>query len=983
MKPDSCVGCACQPHGRDFSSVEGTGANGVLIVGEASGESEQRDQLPFRPYAAAGGVLERAFRRMSLSRASFSITNVLRCRPRNNWLEKAPWEYSATQQCRPNLAQVIRERRPRAILALGNIPTRELTGVAGEKLGVGYLAGYVLPLQPDLEWNAEGRTPVVVSFHPSFLRHGKMAYFGQFCRTLRRAVGVAAGTDRDWQWVDPETPPKELHYVDRPGVDRAESFLRRVESNPSLVLSYDIETAESVSLDEDAREGFADTEVRLIQFAVGDGVEARESIALDWDGPYKAIASRILRSPNPKCGHNVWLFDNRVLRAAGQREGLDLIPRGEVHDTLAMFHHWQPDLPAHLQFAAQFINFPFPWKHLAATDISFYGCCDVDATLRLYLFLRDALSRENLWDGYRSQVHEVRPVLAAMEDRGLPIDDAARLALDADFTAAQGTLGDEIRGLAPVAACRVHPAAGYKGIPPEVKAWAKGRGLDADALPADWYDGLTAFRFRESASGEDPGEWYRYERRAFEVAEVDEVSGEPVTKLGTARWCRVYDFNPNSRPQVIAYMKAKGHKVPKDVHREDAEGNAPETTNEKELRRLANRTGDTFYLKVIEYRGFTKLRGTYIDGFAPAADGCVHTTFTFDTAIAQLSSRNPNVQNFTKLKPTPQLAKAMRGMVAAKEGKVLTEWDLKSCHVLTLGFLAEDANWMRLARLDMHSFVAGHFLGLWNALDILHESDAELLARFKQLKANPAWKLVRDDQAKHGILGIGNGLQAKGLFERYMEQFQARACPACQGTRQVAGVRGPKRCMTCGGTGLQSGMAIAAEVLNVARLIGPKVFAWQERVQRQAHDDRCLRSPFGHMRRFYEVYRWDAKKMAWGHGDQAEEAIAYLLSNVAHAHMREIMKKIDRAGLAKKYGMCNQIHDALMFHFDEGLLDEHVADIYPIMTHASEVLKNQTAPDGLWIDCEASVGKRWSEMKAITTPKREEVRDGATQLHAV
>ena len=32
-----------------------------------------------------------------------------------------------------------------------------------------------------------------------------------------------------------------------------------------------------------------------------------------------------------------------------------------------MFHHWQPDLPAHLQFAASFIRFPFPWKHLTAT----------------------------------------------------------------------------------------------------------------------------------------------------------------------------------------------------------------------------------------------------------------------------------------------------------------------------------------------------------------------------------------------------------------------------------------------------------------------------------------------------------------------------------------------------------------------------------------------------------------------------------------
>ena len=68
---------------------------------------------------------------------------------------------------------------------------------------------------------------------------------------------------------------------------------------------------------------------------------------------------------------------------------------------------------------------------------------------------------------------------------------------------------------------------------------------------------------------------------------------------------------------------------------------------------------------------------------------------------------------------------------------MLSEWDFKSCHVLTLGFLSEDANYLRLARLDMHSFVTGHALKLWDGPTILRESDDELMARFKWLKANP------------------------------------------------------------------------------------------------------------------------------------------------------------------------------------------------------------------------------------------------------
>ena len=58
-KPSTCQGCAFESAGTDFSAVEVTGANGVLRVGEASGEAEARDCLPFRPYAPAGSLVER------------------------------------------------------------------------------------------------------------------------------------------------------------------------------------------------------------------------------------------------------------------------------------------------------------------------------------------------------------------------------------------------------------------------------------------------------------------------------------------------------------------------------------------------------------------------------------------------------------------------------------------------------------------------------------------------------------------------------------------------------------------------------------------------------------------------------------------------------------------------------------------------------------------------------------------------------------
>jgi hypothetical protein len=865
----------------------------------------------------------------------FSLTNVCRCRPKNNWLEGNPHEYSALRHCRPNLDAAIAERKPKVILALGGVALRELTGLSGEKLGISYLTGYPLPTTDGV--------PVIGGFHPSYLRQGHMSHVGHFMRVIQRALNIASGKDKQWVWgIDPDDMHTwgDLQYVLHPSLDLARALRNHILDNPNLVIAEDIETPESASMDEDAREGFMNTEIRQVQFSIGKG----HGMAMPWEGEYRQIALDIINSSNPKYGHNWAAYDHKVIRAACAREGLTYAPQGMVLDTLDMFHHWQPDLPAHLQFASSFINFPFPWKHLHTIEHEpFYGCVDVDSDWQLGEFLVRVLKQDDLWGddtrGYLGQVYHVRPVLARMEERGVPIDDAARLKLGAEFKIASEELAQHLMARYPESAKKLDA---YKTFPPELKKLPEAEWGKLFREPDKWKCKCGRDNKMDSAQcgkcGKDqdqgsvkPGKWYRYGQREVDVPALG-TDGNPTTERAM-RWCYIPEFNPNSTPQVIAYMMAKGHKVPKDKHREDAEGNQKDTTAAKELQRLANRTGDDFYLKVIEYRGLTKMRGTYVDGFVPHADGCVHTTFTFDTGIGQLSSRNPNVQNFPKLKPTQQLADAMRAMIAAKPGHIISEWDYKSCHALTLGFLAESERYMRLARLDIHSFTAGHFLRCWDGNRILHESDEALMERFEWLKSDPERKRVRDDQAKHAILGIGNGLKAKGLYERYLESFP-----------------GP------------GGMKTAQKFLDILeKELFPEVFEWQRRMQNLAHDQQFLKTEFGHIRRFYEVFRWDGKKGCWGHGDQAEQAISFWLSNIAFGHIREGLKQLHRTGLAEKYGLINNVHDSYIFHFPAHMLDEHVAEVYPILIAPSTVLKHpRICPDGLVIGVEASAGPNWA-----------------------
>lgn len=539
----------------------------------------------------------------------------------------------------------------------------------------------------------------------------------------------------------------------------------------------------------------------------------------------------------------------------------------------------------------------------------------------------------------------------------------------------EGSIEDGIRTIGlierfPESAKKLDP---YKTFPPELKKLPEAEWSRLFKEPDKWKcrckrENKTEIQScgkcgRPQEEGKiKAGKWYRYGQR--EVIETSADIDLKLTESKAIRWCYIPEFNPNSRDMVIAYMKAKGHRVPKSKI-EDEDGNQKDTTAAKELQRLAVKTDDDFYLKVIEYRGLTKLRGTYVDGFRPGADGRVHTTFTFQTAIAQLSARNPNTTNFPKLKPTPKLAKALRGMICADEGHVIAEVDFKSCHVITLGLLAGDENYTRLGRLDIHSAVAGHFLGHWDLNQIIKETDDELMRRFRWLKSDPERKRVRDDQAKHGILGIGNGLRAKGLYERYMESFPSRACPMCSGSGKVAGIRGLKNCPTCKGSGRQSGLQIAEAVLATCEQLFPRVFEYQEAQVMEAHTKQKLTTPFGHLRRFYEAKIWNNKKKGgpgWDHGDQSEEAVAYRLANTAHAHMREVMKDLARLGLDAKYNLFNMIHDSLMLLPREDMLAEFVREVIPVMTAPSKVMP------GLWLGVEASYGRRWNQMRDLEIP---------------
>ena len=132
-----------------------------LIVGEAPGEQEDAQGLPF--VGPAGQLLDQMLKAVGLSRDSHDgggvyIVNTLKCRPPAN-RNPQPQELI---QCAPWLQRQIELLQPAVILAMGRFAAqsllKELPGI--EHAPLGRLRGTV--------HTSHGR-PVVVSYHPAYL----------------------------------------------------------------------------------------------------------------------------------------------------------------------------------------------------------------------------------------------------------------------------------------------------------------------------------------------------------------------------------------------------------------------------------------------------------------------------------------------------------------------------------------------------------------------------------------------------------------------------------------------------------------------------------------------------------------------------------------------------------------------------------------------------------------------------------------------
>ena len=171
----------------------------------------------------------------------------------------------------------------------------------------------------------------------------------------------------------------------------------------------------------------------------------------------------------------------------------------------------------------------------------------------------------------------------------------------------------------------------------------------------------------------------------------------------------------------------------------------------------------------------------------------------------------------------------------------LIEADWRGIEAVLVGwFTGGDPDYMRLARLGVHSFMASHMLG--RPAD-LQWSDSDLSLAFKEIKHTE--RKVYDD-AKHTVHGTNYG-----MGPRLMSDMLPR-CPR----RRRSGCR--RFTLTCF-----------------------QMRQWQRATLDRAAKECKLRNPFGYEMSFWEVQQWDRKQAWWTLGEDAKSAIAFLPRDTA------------------------------------------------------------------------------------------------------
>ena len=623
-------------------------------------------------------------------------------------------------------------------------------------------------------------------------------------------------------------------------------------------ISVDIETYGKEKDDIDEEEN-EQAEIARIGFAWEN-----YAVSVPFTSDYLVDIGRVLCADNEKI---FWLaeFDVPRIKKAG------FAIHGRIIDAKRAWQFLQPGLPKEdkpnrLSFVAPLYCNVSPWKHLSHEQPAYYNAKDNAVTLRIMNGIEADLRSRGMWDAFITDVVTLLPVLERIGNNGLPVSierqDEVRNYLTYIETGAMLLLQEEV----PSELRLPHPKNGYVRAPKNT-------------------DSMVQRKFKDK-------------------------KGNTVE-----RWCKLRPFLPNSQKQVTAYLLAKGYQIPKDSRTGKA------TTGAKGIRSLARRYKDRVLEAVLNFRKAHKITGTYLWPIDP--DGRVRTHFDF-TYTGRLRSFNVNLQNMPKPREgdDDKLAALMRSTIVAPSGYTLIEADYSSAEPVMLGHYADDPDFIKAARLGIHTVFASVILG--QPLDVMVATKLDVDVVKKEAKAKTIGQESVYNIAKKCVMGL---LYKMG--PRLMQSMYPEAFPHIKDAEKMQTL--------------------------LYDTVAKNIKKWQDDIIMKVAREHWIQSPFGHGLWLWNVLAYNSLKKQWELGEDAKKAVAFLPQHSVGIKTRRDMLALKN--MAYDGRLILQIHDSLWFLAENRKVEETVHDVTEVMTAPIPEL------GGLSLDIEVVMGISGEMMK--------------------
>lgn len=583
---EHCENCSYQGTGIRRVLPDGSGANGVMLVGDSPWTDEVATGRPF--VGASGKWLDATLAKRGLNREDFLVTNGgTWCKPPTLGMNDDPEKYEdaqlAQQQCRPYLDDLVQSRLPKVLVALGNVALRRLTGFDGVEQNHSYVIPSVYSLPEPI--------PVVPTFHPASVIQGNWNLTLSVVLAIARAMEIANGTFQ----------PTPVHVVEDP--DPA-YITYPTPGDITTPLMVDIETPKSLAgRNEEEAEDDPSYQIERMGFSIS----AWQGVSFPYSGDYIRRAKELIRRAKVLIFWNK-NYDLPRLKANGFTLHRDVT----VIDAMWAWHWLYSDLPKALAFAAPFFYSGPPWKHLGSQRPAYYNAMDNAVQMGVYTGVKKQLIADNRWDRFWSHCVRVDPIYVRMGAAGVKVDKAAR-AIFMDALKADAKV-ELIRIQEQLPASLVKVQESYKELKPlKVEGVKPTRAI---------YNSLVTLEKIEVPATHKDG---------------SPVIAEGGTQLTKPLWRRSIPFNPWARADLLDLMHELKVKIPK------ARGEDRESAESKYLKRI---TKYPIFRNCVSYKQRTKLISTY-DWDLDANDRA-HTTYGFHPSTWRSSSRNVNLGNIPK-----------------------------------------------------------------------------------------------------------------------------------------------------------------------------------------------------------------------------------------------------------------------------------------------------------------------------------------------